>query len=196
MKREIWKPIPGWPTYAVSNLGRVKRLIAARGTTAHRILKLITWFIGYYAVCLSRPLGNNKYHFGRYLVHRLVMLAFVGPPPTTETFVNHKNGIKTDNQLENLHYVTRSENAKHAFKLGLIKAPPYKRGEQSPMCTITTQTAQAILNTPREKISNRELAKQFGTSMGIVSDIRSRRSWKHLTPTQANTPALFHQLPH
>ena len=189
MKREIWKPIPGSPTYAVSNKGQVKRLTPERGTAAHRILKLRMWFIGYFAVCLSRPLGNNKYHFGRYLVHRLVMLAFSGPPPTPGMFVNHKNGIKTDNRWINLHYVTRSENAIHAMKLGLLKIPQQPRGENSRMSTISRDTAQHILDTPRTVISDRNLAKQLGISMSIVNYIRSRKTWKNLTPTHQELPA-------
>ena len=192
MKREIWKPVPGWTTYAVSNLGRVKRLIAARGTSAHRVLKPHFWFTNYYAACLSTPLGNRKYRFGRYLIHRLVMLAFVGPPPDPKMFVNHKNGIKTDNRLDNLHYVTRSENAQHASKLGLLKHPSPPCGEHSRMSTISRAMAQHILDTPRTTGSDKDLAKQLGISMSIVNYIRSRKTWKHLVPTPTELPAPSH----
>jgi len=55
------------------------------------------------------------------LVHRLVAEAFLGAPPSDDTLVNHKNGNKCDNRLENLEYATPSENTRHAYKTGLME---------------------------------------------------------------------------
>ena len=54
-------------------------------------------------------------------VHRLVMEAFIGPPPSDDTLVNHKNGNKLDNCVNNLEYSTPSENTIHAYEMGLMK---------------------------------------------------------------------------
>lgn len=54
--------------------------------------------------------------------HRLLAESFI-PNPENKTEVNHINGLKKDNRLENLEWVSRSENMKHAFSNGLIKAP-------------------------------------------------------------------------
>jgi hypothetical protein len=70
---------------------------------------------GYNYVTIS---NNNKYKL--YLIHRLVAETFI-PNSENKPQVNHINGIKTDNAVENLEWCTRSENMKHAYRLGLQK---------------------------------------------------------------------------
>ncbi len=74
---------------------------------------------------LSPAIDAHGYRLVRFMqndvekmlrVHRLVMLTFVGPSSLT---VNHKNGIKTDNRLENLEYLTHGDNTRHAIRTGL-----------------------------------------------------------------------------
>lgn len=56
-------------------------------------------------------------------VHDLLLRAFVGPPPSAQHVPNHVNGVKDDNRLENLEWVTQSRNAQHAYDIGLHAAP-------------------------------------------------------------------------
>lgn len=128
---ETWKDIPGWEgCYQVSTTGKVKSLtrnITGRTNRTVRtkeiILKPRTCKRGYRHVVLY---ALNKGYF--YTVHKLVMLAFVGPRPGKfphDFECNHKDGIKTNNNISNLEWITCSENRKHAYRLGL-SLPPNK----------------------------------------------------------------------
>ena len=96
---EEWRTIPGWENYQVSNAGRVKSIHG-------NIIKQREDRTGYLRVNLRR--GRKKQKTIR--THRLVALAWLGEPPTPEHQVDHKNGDRQDNRVENLEYVTRREN--------------------------------------------------------------------------------------
>lgn len=115
--KEIWKDIPGYEgSYKISNLGKVQSHIYYNGRTLSDRARILKPFLskGYLRVCLTNNDGYRKY----LCVHRMVMLAFHG---NSDLQVNHINGVKTDNRLSNLEYVTRSENMKHAYRIGLEK---------------------------------------------------------------------------
>ena len=95
---EVWKTIPGFEKYQVSNLGRVRSF---RGIT-ERIMK--SSGIKYKQIGLS--IKGKVYYF---LIHRLVAEAFI-PNPDNLPFVNHKNEDKTDNRVENLEWCTAKYN--------------------------------------------------------------------------------------
>ena len=112
---EFWKPIYRFEdSYEVSNFGRVRgkdRILTDGKKWKGRIIKCVVSNDGYIRIKL-RSNGVTKTLY----VHRLLMETFHGH---LKLDVNHINGIKTDNRLENLEYVTRSENLKHAYRLGL-----------------------------------------------------------------------------
>lgn len=107
---EIWKDIAGYKDYKISNEGKVKSL---KGVA--KILKGGIDLSGYHIVTLL----NNKIQSTK-TIHRLVAIAFI-PNAENKRTVNHKNGIKTDNRVENLEWNTYSENMNHSFKNGLRK---------------------------------------------------------------------------
>lgn len=108
---EIWKPIVGYDGYEISNFGRVKSF--KNKNIIHKILSCTKNIYGYIVIRL-----NNKEKRYTLKVHRLVAMAFI-PNPENKRTVNHKNGIKNDNRVENLEWNTDSEQQIHAYKIGL-----------------------------------------------------------------------------
>jgi hypothetical protein len=126
MKEQLtWKPVMGYEgLYEVSDSGIVQsilRLVKDK-SDGIRIVKqkVLLQRIdrgGYLTVRLTKE-GYTATHY----VHRILGRAFISNPEN-KPCINHLNGCKTDNHLENLEWVTRSENARHAFKAGLSRVP-------------------------------------------------------------------------
>lgn len=92
----------------------------------------------------------------------------------SELHINHKNGIKNDNRLENLEYCTHQENIKHAFKNSLIKSA---RGERASLAVLTEYAVKRI---KKETGTDTEIAIRFNVSRGAVYAVRAGRTWKHV----------------
>jgi HNH endonuclease/NUMOD4 motif len=175
--REIWKPITIQffrNFYDISSIGKVRRLVGGTGTFVGKILKPFSQSTGYLRVWLYANCKRQE-----FLVHKLVAEAFLGPRPKGKE-INHKNGIKTDNRAENLEYVTRGENVRHAFRLGLYsQEPPHYRGEDHPRHRITEKRVN-LIRSLWPTVSQRALARRFGVSQRTVLDILKWRTWTHI----------------
>jgi hypothetical protein len=165
---EVWRDIPNWKRYQVSNKGNVKSLNYNK-TGKERILKLPLCSRGYPRVVLS---VNGKSKSKR--VHRLVAETFI-PNPEGKPHINHINGIKTDNRVENLEWCTQKENIRHAVETGLFSAT----GENNGRCKITEADAREIKYGLKDK-TRRELSERFGISIWMITAIRKNRLWKHI----------------
>lgn len=134
---EIWKDIIGFEgLYQVSNLGRVKSLqrIVSCGkgdrVVKERIKRISKHNMGYEVYNLFK---NGKCY--PHLRHRLIAVHFI-PNPKNLPEINHKNGNKKDNSIENLEWCSYSRNLKHAYEIGLRqKRPPLlgKLGAEHPL---------------------------------------------------------------
>lgn len=103
LSEELWLTVSGFPRYEVSSLGRFRNKATGRylgGTATHN---------GYLHIGLFRD-GRQV----TKLAHRLVAETFLVKPSPTHNDVNHRNKIRTDNRSQNLEWLTRSANSKHA----------------------------------------------------------------------------------
>lgn len=121
-EKETWKDISGYEGfYQVSNLGRIKsleRYVQKNGFKTKKKSKIKSCYVtnmGYLRVELSKNKNNRK-----FLVHRLVAETFI-PNNNTELQVNHIDGNKQNNNINNLEWITPTENNLHAIRLGLKK---------------------------------------------------------------------------
>lgn len=163
-----WKRIPGFEMYEVSNDGRVAsyhRPMNGPWFAHSRPLKPSIDNSGYCLVTLTDEHGNKR----AYGVHRLVAWAFIGPQDDGVT-VNHKNGIKDDNRVENLEYLSAVDNIKHGHYVLQVGA------------CIGEDKARAVCELlMNPKISFNAIGRRVGVSSGAVSSIYRRVTWLHIS---------------
>lgn len=165
---EIWKAIKGFEEqYEVSNIGNIRsidRVVKHYIEGVTRKYKGTSKNIrlndkGYFRCNLKKD--GKRFDF---TMHRLVAEAFI-PNEENKPVVNHKNGIKTDNRVENLEWCTTSENVIHATKNRLIKTK------------LTDKEALEIFNS---LLSTRKLGEIYKVHASIIWRIKNKKAYKHL----------------
>jgi len=159
---EQWKAIEGFENYAVSNDGRVRRIVGRQVTLKGSLVR------GYRRVnlCLNGKAYSRK-------VARLVAEAFI-PNPLGLPEVNHKKNPKTNDHVSNLEWANRSQQIKHALENGL-----YHRGSQLAHHKLTTKDISKIRDMSAQRISNRRIATVFGVHHSTIASALGGMSWKH-----------------
>lgn len=166
---ENWRSIPGFPSYEVSDLGRVRRAARGNGTQPGRLVAL-TDRRGYRCVHLSEA-GKPR----RVGVHRLVAAAFLGPVEGLD--VNHLNGVTDDNRVSNLEICTNLENIRHAFTTGLRN----EVGEANNRARLKAIDVLAIRRARAAGEQAESLALRYGVSRDAIYDAARGKTWKHLS---------------
>lgn len=165
---EIWKPILG--NYWISNLGRIK--------SRFKILKGVESKQGYLQVVI-RFEGKAK---ALYL-HHLVLAAFESERPRGKE-CNHKDGNKLNNNITNLEWVSRGRNLSHAYRSGLAHGSKVSRNQgvknvHSLLDEIKVREIRELAK--NVELSHSEIAQRYGVSKSVISDIKLRKTWKHIT---------------
>lgn len=178
METEIWKDIEGYKGYyQVSNLGRVRSLDrvtqrtygrASSQRSRGRILRGSIGNHGYPAVSLYKD-GKRK----EKTIHRLMAIEFI-PNPTNKPFINHKDGIKTNNRLDNFEWCDCLYNNQHAKENNLNA-----KGERMGSAKLKNEQVLELRKLFNVKTDN-EIAKAYGVTSGTISNIRCQRTWKHI----------------
>lgn len=159
---ENYKVIKDYPNYGISRDGEVLNL------KFNRKIKYIKHPKGYFNLHLYKD-GISKL----FLVHRLIAEAYIDNVNNYPQ-VNHINGIKTDNRIENLEWCTASQNAKHAF---INKLRIGFSGEKNPASKLTELQVLEIRNS---NLSRKELAMIYNVSYSVINQIINRIIWKQI----------------
>ena len=163
LENEEIKPIVGYEEYyGVTSFGRVFNLLTKRE------LKQYQNNCGYYRVCLCL-----KYNSKFLLVHQLVLNAFTENVNNSKE-INHIDGSKWNNKLDNLEYTTRSKNMLHGFGHGIIIS---KKGSERYNHKLKESDVMYIKQSD-EKV--KDLAIKYKVSNTLISLIRKGHNWKHV----------------
>lgn len=167
MGNERWLPIADYPSYEVSDLGRIRRVAKGTSAPAGTILSTRGLRSGYPSVDLCRDGQKRSYH-----VHRLVAAAFLGACPEGQV-VNHLSGDRMDPRATNLEYTTQSGNVQHAYDNGFQVA----HGSHNGRAKLNEEDVQLIRSSP-EKSS--VLAARFGVRSNTITRIRQGKGWSNV----------------
>jgi hypothetical protein len=171
---EIWKNMIyqglKYEKFEVSNYGRLRNVFT--GT----IYKLNMLKTGYYAVCISLGSRKNKKSIR---VHKAVAETFI-ENTKHKPYVNHKDGNKTNNYIDNLEWVTQKENIIHAYNNNLINTAKGEKVFGSKLSNEDVWYIRKVYIPKDKQFGARALGRKFNVRHSIISSIINNKTWKHI----------------
>lgn len=163
---EIFKAIKSTNnTYEASNIGNIRKV-------GGKTLSAKTKSNGYKEVGIYvNKIGKSRY------VHRLVAEAFFGD--LEDKIINHKDGNKANNTIENLECVTYSENSFHSVNV-LKNKPVFFLGSKHGMAKLNEDIVLSIRNKYKINNSLKMLSNEFNIPYSTIAKICYRQTWKHI----------------
>lgn len=173
LEGEIWKDIAGYEgVYQISNYGRVKSLPRRHISTMTRIIKPSMTLSGYLYVSLK-----NREKIKRFKIHRLVAQAFI-PNSENKPTINHKDGNKFNNCVDNLEWQTQAENNQHAVDTGLAPI-----GVNRNTAKLTNEQVKYIRDNYKpfdSKFGGRALARKFDVKFSTIQNVVQGKTFKNV----------------
>lgn len=175
-QHEIWRDVAGFEGYyMISNLGRIKSLTrkitektGKVNILKSRIIRQCVNDQGYWRFTANKD-GKRK----GLLQHRLIATAFI-PNPENKPFINHKNGIRSDNRIENLEWCTHQENVDHSWRTGLNQ----NIGEGNSVSKLTLKDVLYIKKVYEDKWGQQSsLARMFNVTPSAIASVVKNKSW-------------------
>jgi len=183
---EIWKPIPGYPKYEASTLGQIRSVYRELVVSDHKYNRV-------YKTRRESKVIKQSYNFRGYLridmrstdrksgmteaSHRLIAKTFI-PNPNSYPQVNHINGIKDDNRVENLEWCTNLQNNRHARIMGSY--PDLSKPENFISNKLDVIQVLTIRKCLSYGMRYKPLADYFKVSKSSIKAIKLRRTWSAL----------------
>lgn len=169
---EQWAVIPNFSSYMASDMGRLKTF-NWKGSGKEAIIKPA--LTGGY---LKTMLKNDQGQYKSWNVHKWIAFTFLGPRPDGYE-INHIDGVKTNNVVANLEYVTKSGNLLHAYRLNLMQR---KVGEKNGNAKLSNQQVREIrafvANSGKKFYGRKALAEKYGVSECTIKEVVTRRKNK------------------
>lgn len=151
--------------YAIYKTGKIRNMKSGKVLSTHISTN------GRRMVTLT--INNKSCH---RTVYRLLAEAFI-PNPDNLPQIDHINGNKLDDRLENLEWVTGEENLRRAKEMGLLS---YK-GDDSPVAVLSNTKVEDICSKLEEGYTVKELAEEYGVGRTTISDIKNGKIWTHIS---------------
>ena len=159
-----FKQIPIEKNYEISPDGIIRNI------KTKKIKSQYIGSTGYYMITISH---NNKSKPHR--VHRLLMITYKENPKNYKE-INHIDGNKLNNSIDNLEWCDHLANMKHAFMMGLTN----NTGEKNGMAKLRSENIPVIRKLLNDGLSQYKIAKIFNVSRSTIMNIKNRGQWKHV----------------